>query len=227
MIRGAGPRRARIAMVTAAALGALLVGSLGCRKGTPPATAAPPTPAPLPGPTQGPGEPAPTAPAADGPAASPDDEDPPTLATAIAKARPLMTGDAAGTTAGTLVLIGWSNRHLRWQDVAVDHDETSAALLKKDPDAQKGKRICVSGKIAAMNPVRTDSALYWNGLLAAPRDRAFAFSAVGTAGTLAAGSDARVCGVVTGHGNVTTPAGRPAPAIVLVGMFDLPENHAR
>ena len=154
------------------------------------------------------------------------DEDPTTLAAAIARARPLMVDGADGSSAGTLVLLGWSSRHLRWDDVAVDPDETSYELVQKDPDGQRGKRLCVSGTIAAMNPVRTDAALFWNGVLNAPRGRRFAFLAVASAGALADGSPARLCGVVTGRSNVAGPGARAAKAVVLVGMFDLPENRA-
>src|SRR5262245_15097622 len=62
----------------------------------------------------------PSAEAADAGGASAD-EDPPNLASVIAKARPLMDGGTAEQpNAGTLIMTGWANRHLRWRDVAVE-----------------------------------------------------------------------------------------------------------
>jgi hypothetical protein len=153
------------------------------------------------------------------------DADPPTLARAIARARPLMTDRLDGSSGGTLVLLGWSTRHLGWSDVAVDQDETSWERVIKSSDGERGKRVCVTGTILAVNPVRTDAALFWNGVLGAAHDHLFAFSAVGGMGSLEAGGRARLCGVVTGRTETREGSGRPTPAVAVVGMFDVPENH--
>ena len=157
-------------------------------------------------------------------ALSGNNDDAPTLAGAIAAARPLMTDESDTVGAGTLVLLGWSFRHLKWHDVAVKHDETSYDQVQDNVDAQRGKRMCVSGKIQVFNRVRTESASHVAGVLDAPGGHRFIFRVVGDTGELDVGTSARICGVVTGRNPVANAEG-PARAVILVGMFDLPQNH--
>jgi hypothetical protein len=160
--------------------------------------------------------------------ASNNDEDPPTLAAAIARARPAMVDQQGTASAGTLMLTGWANRHLRLEAVEVSPNETSYAQVRQDPGAARGKRMCVAGKLTDLSPVRTDAYMYSRGVLSASSaaEQRFAFSAVGSAGALAPGSDARLCGVVTGWIADDDEARGPAHAVILVGVFDLPENRS-
>ena len=36
---------------------------------------------------------------------------------------------------------------MRWSDVAVEKDETTYALVQKDTNVERGKRLCASGSI--------------------------------------------------------------------------------
>jgi hypothetical protein len=164
-------------------------------------------------------------PADDAPAdVTANSEDAPTLAGAVAAARPLMIDQNDTVSGGTLMLLGWSARHMKWADVAVKHDETTYDRVQDDVDGQRGKRMCVSGKIKTFFRVHTESASHVAGVLEAPGGHNFAFRTVGDPGTLDGGSAARLCGVVTGR-NPAANAEGPARAVFLVGMFDLPENH--
>jgi hypothetical protein len=161
--------------------------------------------------------------AGDGPPPG-ENQDAADLAGALAATRARIADNAEKLDAGTLILVGWSTRHLHWPDVAVPQDETSFDRVQKDPDRQWGKRLCVTGSIVQISPVRTDSAHFFNGVLTAPGGRTFAFFAIGSAGALAEASRARLCGVVTAWTNHADSAGA-GRTVTLVGMFDLPENH--
>jgi hypothetical protein len=166
----------------------------------------------------------PPAPAAE-PAPSADD-DPPTLAGAISKARQWPGRDPDATTARSLVLLGWANRHLAWSDVEVHPDETSFDLVEKGVDAQMGKRMCVSGKVVRLNLVRTDSQGSGAGVLVTGDGRSFAFRAARNLGSVEEGGSARLCGVVTGWNQAESDLGPPR-AVVLVGMFEADRELAR
>jgi hypothetical protein len=153
------------------------------------------------------------------PAAPALDEDPPTLAGAIAKSRQWAGNDVDATTARSLVLVGWANRHLSWQDVDVKANETTAALVEKATDAEIGKRMCVAGKVGRVNMVRTDQATDSSGFLVTDDGQPFAFMAARNAGSAEERKTARLCGVVTGW-NATESALGPPRAPVLVGMFE-------
>jgi hypothetical protein len=164
----------------------------------------------------------------DGAATPVPDDDPTTLAAEIARARPAMVDEHGTISAGTLMMIGWANRHLHLDAVEVSANETSYAQASKDPSAARGKRMCVSGKLVDLSPVRTDAYMYSRGVLAAAgaAEQRFAFSAVGSAGSLVPGSDARLCGVVTGWIDGEDETRGPAHSVILVGVFDLPENRS-
>jgi hypothetical protein len=155
------------------------------------------------------------------------DEDPATLAGAIAKIRQWTGSDVDATTARSLVLVGWANRHLGWNDVEVKANETTPALVEKATDAQLGKRMCVSGKVGRLNMVRTDQATDSTGFLTTSEGTPFGFMAARNSGSVEEGHVARLCGVVTGW-NATQSELGPARAAVLVGMFEsdrgLPEE---
>jgi hypothetical protein len=153
--------------------------------------------------------------------------DAPTLAGAIAFARPKMTETPGGVSAGTLILIGWSNRHMQWADVDVPKNETSYELVQTDLEQQMGKRMCVSGSVASVGPVRTDSAQYWNGLLNLGGGKQVAFFGVRGLGAIQGGSKARLCGVVTDAVGNADQAAHHRRAVVMVGMLDVPENRAQ
>jgi hypothetical protein len=137
-----------------------------------------------------------------------------------------MTDTPGGVSAGTLILIGWSNRHLQWADVDVAKNETSYELAQTDLEHQKGKRMCVSGTIASIGPVRTDSARYWNGVLNAPGGKQIAFFGVRGNGMLQGASKARLCGVVTDAVGNADQTAHHRRAVVMVGMLDTPDNRA-
>jgi hypothetical protein len=182
-----------------AACAALAFAVVACRRSAPP-----PEPAPALGP----------------------DEDPPTLAGAVEKARQWAGSDVNATTARSLVLVGWANRHLTWSDVNVANNETSYAQIAKDAGSQIGKRMCVSGKVARLNLVRTDQAQSSAGVLLSDAGEPFAFMAAHNMGSVTEMQAARLCGIVTGWNAAESDIG-PARAAVMVGMFEVDRDNVR
>jgi hypothetical protein len=103
--------------------------------------------------------------------------------------------------------------------VDVAQNETSYAQIEQGPDAQIGKRMCVSGKVARLNLVRTDQANSSTGVLIDAAGQPFAFMAAHNMGSVTELQAARLCGVVTGWNAAESDIG-PARAAVLVGMFE-------
>lgn len=170
--------------------------------------------------------------------APPPDPEPPSLAEQIeAKssaadafrfARPHMTDTYDATSKGAFLFAQWAAAHLRWGDVHVERDETSPARVRKDADAERGKRMCYSGRIVQI--ARTDLVAgrrVFMGLLLARRMQIFHFLAAGSTGDLVENSRARFCGFVTGTYDYSNSGGGSSHAVELVGMFKLPENVGR
>lgn len=68
------------------------------------------------------------------------------LKDAIEVARPHMTNTVGRLDAGTALLALWASQHLDWDSLQA-LAETSPALFRKDPDSERGKRLCASGVV--------------------------------------------------------------------------------
>src|SRR5215813_1999067 len=76
------------------------------------------------------------------------------LAEAIAFARPMMTNTVGRLDVGSAILAVWAAKNLTWQGLE-DLPETSPALFKKDPDAERGKRLCFAGSVVEIRAEKT------------------------------------------------------------------------
>ena len=128
------------------------------------------------------------------------------------------------TSPGALLLALWSSDRLKWPDVAVAKNETSFALIRKDSDANRGKRMCIRGQIIQIQKEKGDGMSLFSGLMLAGSGDITSFIAAGNTGALVARSRTRLCGVVIGTYDYSNSGGGKGHAISLVGMFDLPEN---
>jgi hypothetical protein len=216
---------------------------------------------------------------------------------AIAAARPLMKNTIGRLDGGSALLALWASRHLTWAGLEA-LPETSPALFRKDPEAERGKRLCMSGTVREIRaekslaarlvddrplplitrpttttttaapppPSSTDSVgatpasgdslsdadtvipddgkvffgvieaksdggseqRIGKGSVASEQPLVVEIIAVRSSGSLVDGSEARVCGILTGV-NLAAPS-RISPTEVtehrLVGMFDLPQNRS-
>jgi hypothetical protein len=110
-----------------------------------------------------------------------------------------------------------------WKDVAPKMNETSIALLKKDSDEERGKRLCLPSRIIQISAGKIENDKLYEGLLQTP-DGIVSFIAVRSTGDLLEGSIGKFCGVTTGNYSYSNAGGGTTHAIRMIGMFDLPEN---
>lgn len=149
-----------------------------------------------------------------------------TLPEAIALAKPHMTDVRDDISPGARLLARWSMKHLKLSDVHVTKDETSFALVQKDPDEERGKRLCYGGTIVQIHADKSEYGKGFSGILMTRRAELFRFFVAGSSGRLIEDSWARLCGVVIGNYTYANSGGGTGHAVYVVGMFDLPENRA-
>jgi hypothetical protein len=135
---------------------------------------------------------------------------------AVAFALPSMTDDRSAPNAGAKLLARYGAVKLTWADVVIAKNETSLALVEKDPPSARGKRLCASGTLARIEKQLVDGADLHSARLVTKNGDAIELYAVGSTGELVKRKPARFCGVVTGRLDV---AGKPAT--FAVGMFDV------
>ena len=146
------------------------------------------------------------------------------LAEAIAFLRPQMSDAQDSWSAGGIALSIWATKHLRWADVEVSKNETSFALVRKDSEVARGKRMCTSGDLIQIEKQGAGDDKGYSGLLLNDYGNIYAFYAAGDTGELVARSRARLCGVVVGTYDYANSGGGQGHAVAIVGMFDLPQN---
>lgn len=147
-----------------------------------------------------------------------------TLPEALSVARPLMIDRPNDSAPGTFLLALWSLKHLTWKDVGVATDETSFGKVAKNPNTERGKRLCASGAIVEISAAEQPYGTLYVGLLGSDSGNLFHFNAVKSTGNLVQQSYARFCGIVGGPFDYENSGGGVGHAIDMVGMFDLPEN---
>ena len=76
------------------------------------------------------------------------------LEDAIAVARPQMVNTVGRLDTGSALLALWAVGHLSW-DMLEALPATSAAMFQKDPEAERGKRLCVTGTIVEIRAERS------------------------------------------------------------------------
>lgn len=146
-----------------------------------------------------------------------------TLAQAIGAARQAMSDEEMTLSPGAAMLAGWSAQRLTWADLQTI-PETKRSLIMKDPEAERGKRLCASGTVVEIHAERTAGSVFYNGGLMTASGDVVRYIAVGSSGELVANSVARICGIVIGTFSYGNSGGGVTHAAQIVGMFDLPEN---
>jgi hypothetical protein len=149
-----------------------------------------------------------------------------TIADAIAFTKPMMGDSTDDLDQGTVILGAWAMKKMKWPDVYVTKDETTFALVMKDSEEERGKRICVSGSIVQIEVEKTRYGKFFDGLLSSTGGNLYKFFGVGSSGDLVEKNSARFCGIATGKYEYSNSGGGTGHAVKLLGMFDLPENRA-
>ena len=149
--------------------------------------------------------------------------EPATLNDAIALYKPEMSDVTDTLSPGALSLTRWAMTRLNWDELSA-LPATAKPLVMKDSDEQRGKKICVTGRVIQISGEKVgDSKVYEGGMMIGYSD-IYRFLAVKSTGNITEKSTAKFCGVVIGKMDYANSAGGVAHAIQLVGMFDLPEN---
>jgi hypothetical protein len=141
--------------------------------------------------------------------------DQPTLAKAVDFARAELTDTRDAPSQGAKLLAKYIAVKSKWAELAVAKNETSLEVVEKNPMAQLGKRVCVSGALAKLEAQNLDGLELHVGRINIANGDGIEMYAVGKTGTLARRKPAKFCGVVTGRYD-----GGGAPATFAVGMFD-------
>jgi hypothetical protein len=140
-------------------------------------------------------------------------------------ALPDMKDKYADIDLGTAMFSIWASGKMQWSDLIISADETTPGLVRKEPDSERGKRMCSSGSIVEIHAASKPGVSMSEGLLLGHSGNLYRFIAVGSSGSLVQNSEARFCGYVTGLYDYPNSGGGTGHAIKQVGMFDLPENH--
>lgn len=149
------------------------------------------------------------------------------LREAIASTRLDMTDIRGGdVSVGAAKLAIWGAENMRWAELQ-EIPTTKYGLVMKDPDDQRGQKLCTSGLVIEIERDRSvPGKKIFTGGMYDDGGRIYRFVALQSTGEIMAHSRARFCGVVTGQQHYQNSAGGVAHAVHLVGMFDLPENKA-
>ena len=133
----------------------------------------------------------------------------------------------ADVSLGAAKLALWGTENMHWAELQ-EIPTTKYGLVMKDPDSQRGQKLCANGEVIEIALDRSVSGqkVFLGGMYD-DGGRIYRFIAVQSTGEIMAHSRARFCGVVTGQQHYENSMGGVAHAVHLVGMFDLPENKAR
>jgi hypothetical protein len=144
---------------------------------------------------------------------------------AVAYAKSKMDDTTNKDSEGAVLFAFWASKHMMWTDVGVPKDETTFALIRKDSDEERAKRLCTRGRIIQIEVRKLDGGgKLAEGLMNSDSGNLYNFIGAGSSGQLVQHSYARFCGVATGKYDYSNSGGGTGHAVEIVGMFDLPEN---
>jgi len=145
------------------------------------------------------------------------------LPLAIQLLRPMFQDTQEEAAPGAQALAVWCAMHLDWNSLS-GIPETSRAKVMKDPEAERGKRLCSSGTIIEIHNDRSSGQSIYSGGIQTSSFDIVRFFAVHSTGDLVEHGVGRICGIVTGTQSYSNSGGGVTHAAFIVGMFDLPEN---
>lgn len=131
--------------------------------------------------------------------------------------------DGFAIDGGKATLLTWGTHRMSWSDLQ-RLPETSVGKVRKDVDAERGKRLCRSGNVIEIEKVDAKYGKYFVGGLLSGSGEIVRFYALRSTGDLVQSSYGRFCGLVTGTDDYENSAGGMSHGVVAIGMFDLPEN---
>jgi hypothetical protein len=130
---------------------------------------------------------------------------------------------------GVFFGLAWATMRYPWSELAA-LPETSFGKFKKDPSAERGKRLCATGLVGEITDATAGGTVgdlparsLYGGKMAEGTN-VITFYAVGSTGGIVQGNTARFCGVATGIYSFPNSLGTTTHSVLASGMFDLPEN---
>jgi hypothetical protein len=147
-----------------------------------------------------------------------------TLAEAVDYLKPQMTDtfNSFPEAAGYLAL-WWHKNGSKWNDLK-DFEDAKFGKVLKDPDTERGKRICTFGSIIEIAADKSAGFTVYHAGIMDRNYKNMRVLAVGSTGEIIAQSTAKFCGIVIGKVGFENAAGGTTEAVYAVGLFDLPEN---
>lgn len=133
-----------------------------------------------------------------------------TLAEAYAIVKPMLADTTDKLSTGAGMLWGWASKGLTWDLVRAFPAETTVAQIQRDPVAERGKRLCVTGK-AVDGDDKIMLKISETEYVTALRGREF---------PLYADDPVRFCGIALGRFDRTFTELGPRRTALVVGMFD-------
>lgn len=144
-----------------------------------------------------------------------------TLAEALALIQPRMGDSENELHPASVLLAVWAASH----EEAFDYSElekTTWGRIMKDPDEERGRKYCTSGRVTEINADKSVGIKFYTGGLMTPGGNIVRFIAVGPTGDLVEGSSASLCGIVTGKYSYSNTGGGTTHSIMVVGDFYIP-----
>lgn len=142
----------------------------------------------------------------------------PALAGVVGMLRPAFKDRQGENDPATDILVAWARRHGVDQGQLAAMPATTPEAFAKNPAAERGKRLCVSGTIFE---IRASGDTRIVRLLTDTKDVVTALTVGDTTG-LAEDRKARFCGVATGLFTYKTGEGEAVESVRAVGSFDPP-----
>lgn len=128
---------------------------------------------------------------------------------------------------GAVKLALWGIEGLKWDELAL-LQKTRFALVLKDPDEERGKRLCGSGLVSQIEVERLDNGKKITHVSFVNNDmNVHRMIAIGSTGSLVSMDNGSFCGVVIGRYSYRNSGGGTTHAVRLVGMVDNKTNRSR
>lgn len=146
-----------------------------------------------------------------------------TVAQAAREAAPQMSDSLDKPSQGAITFAAWAALYMTWRSLQ-EVEETTHGKVMKDPDAERGKRVCMQGRVVQ---IARDGAVFRGVFDDYLGNKVISFIAVGSSGALVDGSPGRFCGVATERHTYSRAYGGVINSALVVGMFDLTENRKK
>jgi hypothetical protein len=147
-----------------------------------------------------------------------------TFAEAVETSSAAMLDEHNEVSPGSSMLLTWAMANMQLSDVLADRNETSFKRVMKDSESERGKRLCVTGRVIQIHREDVLGSTVYTGTLNTGSFDFIHFNAVRDTGSIVEGTRSRFCGVVTGRYSYDNVTGGTTHSIRVIGVFDIPSN---